>query len=52
MLFVSITIIDTLSAEAVEYAVCISADLQLNKCPGYDNKPSGGEALFLELLGI
>ena len=30
---------------AVKYADCISA----NKCPGYDTKPSDGEAPVLEL---
>ena len=38
-----------LSAGVVEYTNCISPS---NKCPGYDTKPSDGEALVLGLWGM
>ena len=37
------------SAEAVEFTDCISAEGKdySNDCPGYDTKPSDGEALVM-----
>ena len=42
------------SAEAVEYTNCISAEEQdsPNECPGYDIKPSDGEAPALDIWGM
>ena len=38
------------SAGATEYTNCISADPNLNECPGYNNKESDGEApVMLEI---
>ena len=41
-------------AGAVEYTDCISVERQdpHNKCPGYDIKPSDGEAPALEIWGM
>ena len=50
---VQILFLLALSAGAIEYTDCISAEVNppsLYKCPRYDTKQSDGEALVLGLL--